>query len=665
LSQRTLNLGILAHVDAGKTTLTERLLYDAGVIAAPGSVDAGTTQTDTLALERQRGITIKAAVVSFAIGDVTVNLIDTPGHPDFIAEVDRVLGVLDGAVLVLSAVEGVQAQTRLLMRALQRLGVPTLLFVNKIDRAGASDERTLRAIEERLTPAIVAMGSARGLGSRAAHVVSSGSDDDEFRARLTEVLAEHDDRLLAEFVEDENCLSYRRLLGELAVQTRQGLVHPVFFGSAITGAGVEALTAGIADLLPAVERDGDGPVSGSVFKIERSHSGERVAYVRMFSGTVHVRDLVHFGEAEEKVTGVAVFDGGSAERRGSVSAGEIGKLWGLREIRIGDLIGSAAVTGARRQFAPPTLESVVVPRRSEEAARLRDALAQLSEQDPLIAVRQGDRGEQSVSLYGEVQKEVIEATLAADYGLAVEFCETTTIHVERPRGVGEAVEILHAEGNPFHATIGLRVEPAPEGFGVEFRLDIDARAAPLYLYKRLDRFGEAMGRYVRAALREGLHGWQVTDCVVTMTRCTYSSPDGSAATRGPLSSVGDFRKLTPIVLMRALEDAGMDVCEPFLRVRLEVPAHSLGAVLPVVVRLGGATQPPSARGDLATIEAELPAAAVQDLQRQLPGLTVGEGVLESEFAGYRPVSGAPPERRRTTPNPLNREEYLLHLAHRV
>src|SRR5216683_1050649 len=168
MPRKTLNLGILAHVDAGKTTLTERLLYAAGVIDEIGSVDAGTTQTDSLALERQRGITIKSAVVSFAIGGVTVNLIDTPGHPDFIAEVERVLSVLDGAVLVISAVEGVQPQTRVLMRALQRLHIPTLIFVNKIDRRGAGYERLLRAISERLTPAIVAMGTTRELGTRAA-----------------------------------------------------------------------------------------------------------------------------------------------------------------------------------------------------------------------------------------------------------------------------------------------------------------------------------------------------------------------------------------------------------------------------------------------------------------------------------------------------------------
>src|SRR5437667_10723800 len=163
--RRRLNLGILAHVDAGKTTIAERLLYAAGVIDELGSVDAGTTQTDSLALEQQRGITIKSAVVSFAIDDVTVNLIDTPGHPDFIAEVERVLSVLDGAVLVISAVEGVQSQTRVLMRALRRLRIPTVIFVNKTDRAGAHTGQVLAGIAERLTPAAVAMGSVTGLGT--------------------------------------------------------------------------------------------------------------------------------------------------------------------------------------------------------------------------------------------------------------------------------------------------------------------------------------------------------------------------------------------------------------------------------------------------------------------------------------------------------------------
>lgn len=234
---RTLNLGILAHVDAGKTSLTERLLYAAGVIDEVGSVDDGNTQTDSLALERQRGITIKSAVVSFAIDDITVNLIDTPGHPDFIAEVERALSVLDGAVLVVSAVEGVQAQTRVLMRTLQRLKIPTLIFVNKLDRSGAQYGSLLKSIEEKLSAAVIPMGTTSGLGTREAAFTPYGRDDAGFTFSMIDLLAEHDDHLLATYVADENALSYDALRVRLAEQTQQALVHPVYFGSAITGAG--------------------------------------------------------------------------------------------------------------------------------------------------------------------------------------------------------------------------------------------------------------------------------------------------------------------------------------------------------------------------------------------------------------------------------------------
>lgn len=235
-----LNLGILAHVDAGKTSLTERLLHSVGVIDEIGSVDDGNTQTDSLALERQRGITIKSAVVSFAVDDVTVNLIDTPGHPDFIAEVERVLSVLDGAVLVISAVEGVQAQTRVLMRTLRRLRIPTLVFVNKIDRGGACPERVLDAAA-RLTPAIVPMGEVRAQGTRDARF--DLFDEARLGALLLDLLCEHDDALLAAYVEGR--VSYDLIRAALVRQTGQALVHPVFFGSAVTGAGVDELIAGI------------------------------------------------------------------------------------------------------------------------------------------------------------------------------------------------------------------------------------------------------------------------------------------------------------------------------------------------------------------------------------------------------------------------------------
>jgi len=664
LLQRTLNLGILAHVDAGKTTLTERLLYAAGVIDEIGSVDDGTTQTDSLALERQRGITIKSAVVSFAMDDVTVNLIDTPGHPDFIAEVERVLSVLDGAVLVISAVEGVQPQTRILMRALDRLHVPTLMFVNKIDRRGAGYEHVLLAIAQRLKPVIVPMGSTHDLGTPAAAFTPWDAADAGFADRLAEVLGEQNDSILGAYVRDEGGLTYERLRRELGAQTRLMQVHPVFFGSALTGAGVQALMAGIGDLLPNPDRSTEGPVSGRVFKIERGLSGEKVAYVRMFSGTVRTRDKVQFGRGtERKVTAISVLAHGAAFEPGPVSAGEIAKLCGLAEIRVGDAIGTLGTHPEEHHFAPPTLETVVVPRNPDDKGALRLALAQLAEQDPLINLRQDDVLQETyISLYGEVQKEVVGSTLASDFGLEVSFHKTTTICVERPIGAGAAVERLREAPNPFLATVGLRVEPAAAGAGVEFRLAVETLGTmPLAFFR-------AVEDTVWETLHQGIYGWVVTDCTVTMTHSGYLPRQSHAHQRfnkGMSSTGEDFRGLTPLVLMTALSQATTVVCEPIHHFRLDVPAGTLGPLLPALARIKAVPQMQVVRDMSCTIEGDVPASRVHELRQQLPALTRGEGVLESTFDRYERVSGTAPTRARTDHNPLDRKEYLLRVARRA
>jgi ribosomal protection tetracycline resistance protein len=657
----TLNLGILAHVDAGKTSLTERLLFAAGVIDALGSVDAGSTQTDSLALERQRGITIKSAVTSFVIGDLAVNLIDTPGHPDFIAEVERVLSVLDGAVLVISAVEGIQPQTPILMRTLRRLGVPVLIFVNKIDRGGARYAEVLAGIAERLTPAVVAMGAVTGLGTRDAGFRPYSRADQEFAAVLADRLTSHDDQLLAAYVSDESAVPYRRLRRALARQTQRGLVYPVFFGSAITGAGVDSLTAGIRELLPAGRGDELGPISGNVFKIERGQSGEKIAYLRLFSGTLAVRDrLADYDGA--KVTGLSVFDGGAAAPRESMAAGQIGKLWGLGGAQVGDAIGVRRPGQAGGFFGPPTVQTVIVPAGRADKRRLHAALTQLAEQDPLINLRQDDaRGELLLSLYGEVQKEVIASTLAEEFGLAVSFRDTVTICIERPAGTGVALEVIKGGDNPFLATVGLRVEPGAIGSGLVFGLEIELGALP-YSFLR------AIEETVPLTLRQGLYGWEVPDCRVTLTHSGYwprQSHMHGTFDKSMSSTAGDFRNLTPLVLMTALKQAGTVVCEPLHRFELEIPADCLGPVLPVLGRLGAVPGTPVLRGSAYVMDGEIPAAQVHGLRQQLPGLSRGEGVLDSSFDRYEPMLGAFPVRARSDNNPLDRKEYLLRVQRGV
>ncbi|TDD93557.1 tetracycline resistance ribosomal protection protein Otr(A) [Actinomadura rubrisoli] len=637
----TLNLGILAHVDAGKTSLTERLLYATGAIDRLGSVDAGDTQTDRGELERSRGITIRSAVASFGLGPLRVNLIDTPGHADFVAEVERALGVLDGAVLVLSAVEGVQAQTRVLMRTLRELRLPTLIFVNKIDRAGARRDGALDAVRRRLSRRIVPMNDVRAPGTSEARAVPARLGPD-----AAELLADADDALLADLVEGRE--PARALVrAALREQTAAGLVHPLYFGSALTGQGVADLLDGVAGLLPEANGKAGGEPRGTVFAVERGTSGEKTAYLRLFSGelrprqrvTLQGRDGAHGGQ-------ITALDVVGSPEPGTATAGDIARVRGLADVRVGDRIG--APERAVPPFRPPSLETVVRARRPGESARLRAALLRLADEDPLIRARPAPGGATSVLLYGEVQKEIIGARLLADFGVEAVFEESRTVYAERPVGVGEAAEDMNWRRRTpdFWATVGLRVEPGPPGSGVTFRREVELGALPA-------AFDRAIEETVHRTLEQGLRGWPVTDCAVVLTRSGYG---------GPVSTAADFRGLTPLVLMRALAEAGTRVYEPYHAFEAEIPGDALSPVLARLGALGAGAVEPEPNAEGWTLTGEIPASRVREIERALPGLTAGEGVWWSRPSGDRPVTGRPPARERTDGDPLDRDAYLRHLA---
>ncbi|HEY3733932.1 MAG TPA: hypothetical protein VGL63_08455, partial [Streptosporangiaceae bacterium] len=313
--------------------------------------------------------------------------------------------------------------------------------------------------------------------------------------------------------------------------------------------------------------------------------------------------------------------------------------------RAGDPLDTPRTGGGRHHFAPPTLETVVVPARLADKGRLHVALSQLAEQDPLINLRQDDvQQEISVSLYGEVQKEVIQATLAAEYGLDVTFRESTTICIERPTGTGAAAEFIYQAPNPFLATVGLRIDPAPAGSGASFRLETAIHGTmPLAFFK-------AVEDTVLESLQQGIYGWQVTDAVVTMTHSGYAPRQSHAHARfdKSMSSTGaDFRSLTPLVLMSALQQAGTQVYEPMHRFSLEIPADAFGPILPLLTQLRAVPRSTTMRDISCLLDGAIPAARVHELQQRLPSLTRGEGVLDSAFDHYQPVRGAIPARPRS------------------
>jgi ribosomal protection tetracycline resistance protein len=641
-----LNLGIVAHVDAGKTTLTERILYTTGVIRSLGSVDKGTTQTDTMELERARGITIKAAVVSFQLGDLKVNLIDTPGHADFVAEVERSLRVLDAVILVVSAVEGVQPQTRRLAQAIRAAGLPLILFVNKIDRIGARIEPLLADIERKLKLRVMPMTTVADAGDRAATTLPCNYGDRAWTARLTDTLSESSDAVIAAFERSSGELPESFLERELHRQVAAGETVPVFFGSAVTGAGVTELLDGIRRLLPVASQCSDASLSGLIFKVLRRPTGERVVYARLFSGSLPVRSRIELqrpGEAErfeERVTAIDRFEAGAMTPTDIAEAGDIVCLHGLKIARIGDAIGEP-VRFESAAFPPPSLESVVRPVNSAHITRLRSALEILADQDPLISLRQrNDEGEISVHLYGDVQKEVIADTLAGEFGVAVSFGPSQTICVERPTGCGEALDEIGGEMNPWLATVGLQVEAAPVGSGIAYHRQLGS--LPLAFYRAIEET-------VYDALTQGVAGWRVVDCSITVTEVGFAPP---------LTTAADFRKLVPMVLMDALSRAGTEVCEPIEAIELEIPEDTFNQVYGALINARATIAGTYRQGTAHLITAEVPAAELRGLEQQLPGLTRGDAGWQTSFAGYRPVQGAAPVRARIGPNPLNRVEYI-------
>ncbi|MFY1597064.1 GTP-binding protein [Micromonospora sp. WMMD737] len=656
-----LNVGILAHVDAGKTSLTERLLFNAGLIAKIGSVDRGDTQTDSHELERRRGITIKSAVVSFRVNDVHVNLIDTPGHSDFVAEVERALRMLDAAVLVISAVEGVQARTRVLMRLLVRMRIPALIFVNKIDRMGARDADLVDSIREHLTADCVAVSTVAAIGTRAARSRPRDLTDPAFAEELAEVLGAHDESFLNAYLDDDVQLSTQDYAGQLSRQVRAGLVYPVHFGSAITGEGIDQLTDALGAMAAKPAAGPAAPLKATVFKLERGRAGENIAYVRTFAGSIRARERVRIFRRERgggihefggRLSAVRVFDRGAEAHEAVALPGAIAKVSGLPEARIGDQLGSADGLATDPLFAPPSMEAVVSARHPGQRAVLFAALQRLSEQDPVINVRRDAlEGTLSVDLYGEVQKEVLAATLAEEFGIEVEFASSQPLYVERLVGGGEALEEISLDGpNFFWATVGLRLEPSAPGSGTTFRLAVELGSLPLAFHKAIEET-------VLQTLRYGLYGWSVIDCAITLTRTGYASP---------ISAAGDFRSATPLVVADALKRAGTRVYEPVHRFSLEVPEDTVSvllATLNAVQAIPDEHRVRSAR--TAVLGGVIPAGRVHTLAQRVPEVTRGEGTLLIEFDGYRPLVGPVPVRRHPGASPYDREKYMLHALGRV
>lgn len=608
-------IGLVAHVDAGKTTLAEALLYRAGAIRRQGRVDKGDAHLDTDAMERERGITIFSKQTSLDWAGAHVMLLDTPGHVDFSAEAERTLQALDYAVLIVGANDGVEGHTETLWSLLARYNVPTFVFVNKLDLAADGLGPVMDEMHRRLSPSVVD-------GDALSALVASAGGAGEGAAALLEDVAATDEDALDEYLESGflSAETIRRLI----VQRK---VFPCFAGSALRMEGIEEFLDGVVALVQ--EKTWPDEFAARVYRVSRGAHDERLAWVKVTGGVLRAKEqLSGFDRGatwNEKVDQVRIYDADSFEIAREVPAGRVCAVTGLSQV----LPGSAL--GAEARLAEPALVPVLsysVGAAGADATTLVQALRELADEDPLLGVAWHEQlQEVHVQLMGEVQREVVARQLLDRFGLEVTFGaggilyrETVTAPV---RGAGHFEPLRH------YAEVQLLVEPAERGAGVE--------AGTRALEDDLDRNWQ---RLILTHVLEREHPGVLTGAPLTDVRITLLG--GRAHLKH--TEGGDFRQATyraiRQALMTAREQGACQLLEPWYRFRLGVPADKVGRALADLQRMGADFDAPVAEGDRAEIAGSAPASEIGSYALEVSAYSGGRGRLFLEYAGYRPCHNA-------------------------
>ena len=546
---KIINIGILAHVDAGKTTLTESLLYTSGAILELGSVDKGTTRTDTMFLERQRGITIQAAVTSFNWNDYKINIVDTPGHTDFITEVYRSLSVLDGAILVISAKDGVQAQTRILFHALQKMNIPTIIFINKIDQDGINLNNIYQNIKEKLSNDIIVMQNVTLTPEISIKNIIDLDDWDPVISK--------NDKLLEKYIVGEK-LTIQELMYEEYRCVKKGSLFPIYHGSAKNNIGTQQLIEAISNLFCPEMNKNYSELCGRVFKIEYTDHKQRLVYLRLYSGTLHLRDTIVLSEKKKvKLTEIYIPSNGEMIQTKTVCSGDI-FIIPNNTLRLNDIIGNEKLLPCNvwNDKTVPILRTRIEPIKIEEREKLLDALTEIADTDPLLRYYVDTiTHEIIISFLGTVQLEVICSLLIEKYHINIRIEDPTVIYLEKPLQKADYTIHIEVPPNPFWASIGLSITPLPIGSGIQY----ESKVSLGYLNQS---FQNAVREGINYGLEQGLYGWEVTDCKICFEYGVYYSP---------VSTPSDFRFLAPIVLEQTLKKAGTQLLEPYLSFILFTP----------------------------------------------------------------------------------------------
>lgn len=599
-------IGILAHVDAGKTTFSEQLLYYTKSIKQRGRVDHQNAFLDNHDIEKQRGITVFADQAMFQFKDNHYYLIDTPGHVDFSPEMERAIAVLDIAIVVVSAVEGVEAHTETVWQLLKKHSIPTFLFINKIDRTGANVEAVMKQIQQELSSDAV--------------LLEANEDGLKWDESVIEMIAERDEQLLDYYMEHGfEPMQWQEAMRRTIMEAR---IYPCFAGSALHDIGVEPFLAAF-DSLTVTSYADDKPLSGRIYKLRYDQAGTLVAFIKLLGGTLSVRDELSYGAGlQEKITQIRRYNGSSYEMISTAYAGELIAVTGLSQPQTGDGIG--AMSERISYDMQPTLRSRV---QLEQTINPKEALRyfrMLETEEPSLNVAWDEKhGDIQLHVMGKIQLEVLEQVVLERFGLQIKFEPPQILYKETIAAT--VIGYGHFEPLRHYAEVHLMMEPAERGAGVSYSSNC-----------HVDMLSDALQRLVGQHVLEREHhglltGSALTDVHVTLLR----GRDHNKHTHG-----GDFREATFRALRQGLEKAENVLLEPYYQFKIVVHTEQLGRVISDIQRAHGTLDPLETEGEKAIITGKAPVATMLDYASELASFTQGKGKLHLSFGGYAPCHNA-------------------------
>ena len=596
-------IGILAHVDAGKTTMSEAILYETGKLKKMGRVDNRDAFLDTFALERARGITIFSKQAVFPFGDTFVTLLDTPGHVDFSAEMERTLQVLDYAVLIVSGADGVQGHTETLWRLLKRYGIPVFLFVNKMDQKGTDQETVLASLKERLDHGIVDFSGVSG------NCEILGTSDE-----TAEEIATCDEALLEAYLADG---SLKTADVRNAIQDRK--LFPCFFGSALKLTGVREFLTSLGEFASCPDYTKD--FGAKVFKISRDETGVRMTHLKITGGTLKIRDSLS-PDSEEKINQIRLYSGSKFEMLKEAEPGMVVAVTGISDTKPGQVFGSAS-DSVLPLLEPVLTYRILLPFGTDSHTMLRH-MRMLEEEDPQLHIVWNEAlGEIQAQVMGDVQMEILKSQVQERFGVEIGFGEGNIVYKET---IAKTVEgVGHFEPLRHYAEVHLLMEPGEPGSGLVFEADCSEDM----LDKNWQRL--ILTHLEEKRLRGILTGSEITDIKITLIagRAHQKHTEG-----------GDFRQATYRAVRQGLCEAGCVLLEPYYAFRLEVPSENLGRAMADLDRMQGEFSAPEQDGSMALLTGTAPVSTMRNYQRDVISYTKGRGRLTLSLSGYEPCHNA-------------------------